>query len=77
MKAESTVSSCPSDNYPGMKVLKTRNVCNYINRFAYEQEKNDNIFQFERVDNKTCIIKNGWFDRIFNFTKRWVEEDLA
>ena len=78
MEAESTKINYPSDLYPGMKVLKTRDVSSFINRFAHEEEeKLDNVFQFERIDNIQEVTSTGWFDRLFNYARGWVEEDLA
>ncbi|MFC2107593.1 hypothetical protein ACFLRY_04595 [Bacteroidota bacterium] len=67
-----------ADLYPGIRAIKTRNVCNYINRFAYELEKHEDLILFERVKEETepDIQKLKWLDRVVKIAKKWVEEDL-
>ena len=69
-------NNLPSDLYPGIRAIKTRNVCNFINRYAYELEEHENLILFERVDTEPEIKKGKWLDRVYQYAKRWIEEDL-
>ena len=76
METGNLSNNLPSDLYPGIKAIKTRNVCNFKNRYAYELEKHEDTILFERVDSEPDLKKLKWLDRVFQIAKKWIEEDL-